>query len=49
MTTCVSGATSLLHCTEIWINATYFPVTDDAGVPVKVVKFATDITAQRRA
>ncbi len=34
---------------EIWINATYFPVTDDAGVPVKVVKFATDITAQRRA
>jgi methyl-accepting chemotaxis protein len=34
---------------EIWINATYFPITDEAGVPVKVVKFATDITAQREA
>jgi methyl-accepting chemotaxis protein len=32
---------------EVWINATYFPITDDAGKPVKVVKFATDITAQR--
>ena len=32
---------------EVWINATYFPITDDAGVPTKVVKFATDITAQR--
>ena len=34
---------------EIWINATYFPITDEAGVPVKVVKFATDITEQRAA
>jgi methyl-accepting chemotaxis protein len=32
---------------EIWINATYFPITDESGKPVKVVKFATDITAQR--
>ena len=35
--------------TEIWLNATYFPVTDDDGKPVKVVKFATDITAQKEA
>jgi len=34
---------------ELWIGATYFPITDDAGEPVKVVKFATDITAQREA
>lgn len=32
---------------ELWINATYFPLTDESGKPVKVVKFATDITAQR--
>jgi methyl-accepting chemotaxis protein len=34
---------------EVWINATYFPITDETGKPVKVVKFATDITAQRQA
>ena len=34
---------------ELWINATYFPITDEAGAPVKVVKFATDITAQRNS
>lgn len=33
---------------EIWINATYFPITDTNGRPYKVVKFATDITEQRR-
>ena len=33
----------------IWIQATYFPITDAAGVPVKVVKFATDVTAARAA
>ncbi|WP_407523831.1 methyl-accepting chemotaxis protein [Methylobacterium oryzisoli] len=32
---------------EIWIQATYNPVLDAAGTPVKVVKFATDITAQK--
>lgn len=32
---------------EIWINATYFPITDENGHPCKVVKFATDITQQR--
>ncbi len=29
---------------EIWINASYNPVFDDAGNPNKIVKFATDIT-----
>jgi methyl-accepting chemotaxis protein len=33
---------------EIWINATYFPITDESGQPIKVVKFATDITEQRK-
>jgi len=32
---------------EIWIQATYNPVFDRAGKPVRVIKFATDITAQR--
>ncbi|MFK7819992.1 MAG: methyl-accepting chemotaxis protein [Planctomycetaceae bacterium] len=30
---------------EVWIRAMYFPVVDSSGVPVKVVKFASDITA----
>ncbi len=29
---------------EIWINASYNPVFDKKGNPVKVVKFATDVT-----
>ena len=32
---------------EIWIQATYNPILDAKGKPVKVVKFATDITEQR--
>jgi methyl-accepting chemotaxis protein len=32
---------------EIWIQATYNPIRDRNGVPVKVVKFATDITARK--
>ncbi len=32
---------------EIWIQATYNPILDLNGKPFKVVKFATDITAQR--
>ncbi len=32
---------------EIWINASYNPVLDASGKPVKVVKFATDITETR--
>ncbi|MEE7494441.1 methyl-accepting chemotaxis protein [Methylobacterium oryzae CBMB20] len=31
---------------EVWIQATYNPITDADGRPVRVVKFATDITAQ---
>ncbi|MGQ0530287.1 MAG: PAS domain-containing protein, partial [Panacagrimonas sp.] len=32
---------------EIWIQATYNPVNDAQGKPCKVIKFATDITAQK--
>lgn len=31
---------------EIWIEASYNPIFDASGKPYKVVKFATDITAQ---
>lgn len=31
---------------EVWIQGTYNPITDANGAVVKVVKFATDITAQ---
>ena len=34
---------------EIWIQATYNPVLDLSGKPIKVVKFATDITNQVQA
>ena len=32
---------------EIWIQASYNPILDAGGKPVGVVKFATDITAQK--
>lgn len=32
---------------EVWILASYNPVLDDKGRPCKVVKFATDVTAQK--
>jgi methyl-accepting chemotaxis protein len=32
---------------EVWIVASYNPVIDQNGKPVRVVKFATDITAQK--
>ena len=32
---------------EVWIQATYNPVLDGSGKPVKVVKFATDITEHK--
>ncbi len=32
---------------EIWIQASYNPILNLAGKPVKVVKYATDITAQK--
>ena len=31
---------------EVWIQASYNPVLDRSGQPVKVIKFATDITEQ---
>ena len=34
---------------EIWIQASYNPVFDASGKPVKVIKFATDITAAKHA
>jgi methyl-accepting chemotaxis protein len=34
---------------EIWLQATYNPIFDAMGKPYKVVKFATDITANRSA
>ncbi|MDE2515435.1 MAG: PAS domain S-box protein [Rhodospirillales bacterium] len=34
---------------EVWIQATYNPILDGAGRPLKVVKFATDITASVQA
>ena len=33
---------------EIWIQASYNPVTDRSGRPVKVIKVATDITEAKR-
>lgn len=32
---------------EVWITASYNPIFDATGKPVKVVKFATDITASK--
>ncbi|WP_371033141.1 PAS domain-containing protein, partial [Pseudomonas aeruginosa] len=32
---------------EIWIQASYNPVFDEKGKPCKVVKFATDVTAEK--
>ncbi len=32
---------------EVWIQASYNPVFDRKGKPVRVIKFATDITAQK--
>ncbi len=32
---------------EVWILASYNPILDEAGKPFKVVKFATDITADK--
>ena len=32
---------------EVWIQASYNPILDGAGRPVKVIKFATDITEKK--
>lgn len=34
---------------EIWINASYNPIFDASGKPVKVVKFASDVTEAKLA
>ncbi len=34
---------------EVWIQAAYTPITDATGRLVKVVKYATDITAKKQA
>ncbi|WP_341894577.1 methyl-accepting chemotaxis protein [Ferrovibrio terrae] len=34
---------------DVWIQASYNPIMDAAGRPYKVVKYATDITAQTKA
>ena len=34
---------------EVWLQASYNPIPDLSGRPVKVVKYATDITAQKAA
>jgi methyl-accepting chemotaxis protein len=34
---------------EVWLQASYAPILDENGKPSKVVKVATDITAQKRA
>ena len=33
---------------EVWIRATYNPILNEESVPIKVVKFATNITEQKR-
>ncbi|WP_341537396.1 methyl-accepting chemotaxis protein [Vibrio sinensis] len=33
---------------EVWLEATYNPIFDSNGAVIKVIKFATDITAQMR-
>ncbi|AUG54807.1 methyl-accepting chemotaxis protein [Thalassospira marina] len=33
---------------DVWMEASYNPVLDGRGVPVKVIKFATDITERRQ-
>ena len=34
---------------QVWIQASYNPVLDAAGKPIKVVKFAADVTKQKMA
>lgn len=33
---------------EVWIQASYTPIMDNNGKPIKVVKFATDITESKK-
>ena len=34
---------------EVWIQASYNPIVDEAGRVLKVVKYATDVTARKRS
>ena len=34
---------------EVWIQASYNPILDPAGKPIRVIKFATNITERKRA
>ena len=34
---------------EVWLQANYAPIKDDSGRPMKVLKFASEITAQKQA
>ncbi|ASM51443.1 methyl-accepting chemotaxis protein [Pseudoalteromonas espejiana DSM 9414] len=34
---------------EVWIQATYNPIIDSQGQVLKVIKFATDVTAQKKS
>ncbi|MQA33338.1 PAS domain S-box protein [Modestobacter roseus] len=33
---------------DVWLQATYNPILDDSGRVVKIVKFATDVTREKR-
>ena len=33
---------------DVWLNASYTPVLDHSGKPIKIIKFAQDITNQKR-
>ena len=33
---------------EVWLEASYNPILDSSGKPIKIIKFATDITAQKQ-
>jgi methyl-accepting chemotaxis protein len=33
---------------DVWIQASYNPILDSSGIPVKVIKFATDVTSTQQ-
>ena len=35
--------------TEVWIQASYNPILDQSGKPFKVIKYASDVTAQKQS
>ena len=37
------------HGREVWLEASYNPIFDHRGKPFKVVKYATDVTQEKRA